>query len=75
MQSYLNENEKIYIDNIMQKHRISYILIDKINAKFSYLLSIFNIENEKYLRFIKVGDVLHPQTLEFEIGMIKKYKK
>lgn len=73
MQLYFNEKKSI--DNIMQKHGVSYILIDKINVKLSDLLSICKIENEKYFRFINVGDVLHPQTLEFEINMIKKYKK
>lgn len=36
----------------MQKYVIPYILIDKINTKFSDLLSVLNIENEKYFRFI-----------------------
>lgn len=75
IQLYLNETEKKSIDNIMRKYGIHYILIDKINTKFSDLLSVLNIENEKYFRFINIGDVLHPQTLEFEINMFKKYKK
>lgn len=75
IQLYLNETEKKSIDNIMRKYGIPYILIDKINTKFSDLLSVLNIENEKYFRFINIGDVLHPQTLEFEINMFKKYKK
>lgn len=63
MQLYFNEKKSI--DNIMQKHGVSYILIDKINVKLSDLLSICKVENEKYFRFINVGDVLHPQTLGF----------
>lgn len=75
IQLYLNETEKKSIYNIMRKYGIPYILIDKINTKFSDLLSVLNIENEKYFRFINIGDILHPQTLEFEINMFKKYKK
>lgn len=58
----------------MMKYGIHYILVDNSNIQFKNILSVLNIENEKYFRFINMGDVLHPQTLEFEINIIKKYR-